>query len=71
MLCPYTNGSPWNQLLRSRDQIAFQHHADDVPVALGNLPCDVAANRGLTRVVFIAVGVAAINHDARRQSGLL
>src|ERR1039458_4550131 len=61
---------PCDQLLCSCDQIALQHDADDVPVSLGNLPCDIAANRRLARVVFAAVGMAAINHDARWQPGL-
>src|ERR1039457_4403000 len=44
---------PRDQLLGSRDQVALQHDANDVPVSLGNLACDVAANRRLTSVVFV------------------
>src|ERR1019366_9341591 len=61
----------WDQLLRTRDQIAFQHDANNVLVPRGNLPGDMAANRRLTRMVFVAIGVAAINHDAWRKPGLL
>ena len=60
-----------DELLRSGDQIAFKHHADDAAIAGGDLRGDIAADGGLAGVVLAAVGVAAVDHDARRQAGLL
>src|ERR1035437_1641148 len=60
-----------DEFLRARDQIALNHHADDATVARGNLTSDVVRDDGLASVVLAAVGVRAVDHDARRQPGLL
>src|ERR1019366_5173973 len=48
-----------------RSKLGSQQHPVDVPVSRATLPCHIAANRGLTSVVFFAVGMAAVNHDVR------
>ena len=53
-----------DELLRAGDEVALKHDTDDVAVAGGDLSGDVAADEGLARVVFVAVGVAAVDHDA-------
>ena len=57
-----------NELLRTCHQIAFDHGADDVWVAGGDLSGDVVANDGLAAVIFAAIGVAEVDHDAGRDS---
>ena len=59
-----------DQLLGSCDEVAFEHDAHDALVAAGDLACDVAADGGLLGVVLVAVGVAAVDHDARWDAGL-
>ena len=61
----------WNQALRSRDQIALQHNADDASVATGNLAGNMAAHGSLAGVIFITVGMTAVDHDIGLQSGFL
>ncbi len=51
------------------DEVAFEHDADDAFVACGDLAGDVAADAELLRVVFVAVGVAAVDHDLRADAG--
>ena len=58
-----------DELLRSGDEIAFEHDADDAAIAGGDLSGDIAADGGLAGVVFAAVGVAAVDHDARCLAG--
>ena len=57
--------------LRAGDKIAFDHDADDVAIAVRNLAGDVMTNDGLAGMVLVAVGVAAIDHDARLDAGFL
>lgn len=59
-----------DKLLTSGDQVAFEHNAHDASVAAGDLAGDVAADGGLLGVILVAVGVAAVNHDARWDAGL-
>src|ERR1700721_3900664 len=61
----------WYEFLRSRDQIALDHDAEDAAVSRGNLCGDIAAHEALTSVVLVAVGVAAVDHDMRRDPGFL
>ena len=58
-----------NELLRARDQVALKHNADDIAIAGGHLCGDIAANDRLAEVVFITVGVAAVDHDAGLEAG--
>lgn len=58
-----------NEFLRARDQIAFEHHADDAAISRGDLARDIAADSRLAGMVFTTVGVAAIDHDARGETG--
>ena len=51
------------EFLRAFDQMAFDHHAEDVLLASGDLRGDVSGGIELAFVLFVAVGVAAINHD--------
>src|SRR5271169_1413955 len=60
-----------NQLLCTWDQIALQHDADDAPLAGGELFRDIPAHCTLASVVFVAVGVAAVDHHISPESGPL
>ena len=60
-----------DEFLSARYEIAFDHDADDIAVAGGDLAGDVVADRGLPGVIFVAVGVTAVNHDARLDAGFL
>ena len=60
-----------DEFLRAGDEIALDHDADDAAVAGGDLRGDVVADDGLAAVVLVAVGVAEVDHDARRDAGLL
>ena len=51
------------EFLCAFDQMAFDHHAEDVLLASGDLRGDVSGGIELAFVLFVAVGVAAINHD--------
>ena len=51
------------QFLRTGDEVAFYHHAEDVVVAGGDLRGNVSAGDELAFVLFAAVGVAEVNHD--------
>ena len=57
--------------MRPGDEVAFRHHAEDAVVAARDLCGDVGGGDELLFVLFVAVGVAAINHDFFRQSGFL
>ena len=59
-----------DEFLGSCDEVAFEHHAHNAPVAAGNLAGDVAADGGLLGVILVAVGVAAVDHDAWWDAGL-
>src|SRR5450631_1698912 len=61
----------WHEFLRPRDQIALEHDPEDAAVSRGNLCGDLAAHEALTSVVLIAVGVAAVDHDTRRDARFL
>ena len=69
MLCPTTILA--RKELSSGDEIALEHCADDALIAGSNLGGDIAADRRLPGVVFVAVGVAAIDHHLRADVGLL
>ena len=58
-----------DELLRTGDEVAFDHDSDDVAVARGDLRGDIAADEALSPVVLKTVGVAAIDHDAWLQPG--
>ncbi len=60
-----------DELLRAGDEIALDHDADDVAIAGGDLRGDVVADDGLAAIILAAVGVAEVDHDARRDAGLL
>ena len=59
-----------DEFLRSCDEVAFKHDAHDALVAAGDLAGDVAADSGLLGVILVAVGVAAVDHDAGWDAGL-
>src|SRR3984885_1729853 len=61
----------WHEFLCPGNQIALDHDPQDVTVSRGNLRGDIAAHETLTSVVLIAVGMAAVDHDARREAGFL
>jgi hypothetical protein len=56
------------QLLRSGNKVALQHETNDAPLAARNLTCYVTAHYRLASMVFIAVGVAAIDHHIGPES---
>ena len=64
-------GLAGNEPLRACNKIALDHDTDDVAIAARDLGGDVMAHDGLAGVVLIAVGVAAVDHDARLDSGFL
>ncbi len=66
----FVEGRAGFELLRSGDEIAFDHDAEDVAVAFCYLFCDFVADDGLAVVILAAVGVAAIDHDARVEAGV-
>ena len=63
-------GLAGNEFLRASDEIALDHDADDVAIALGDLRGHVVADDGLAAVILAAVGVAEVDHDAGRDAGL-
>ena len=64
-------GLAGNEPLRARNKIALDHDTDDVAVAARDLAGHVMAHDGLAGVVLVAVGVAAVDHDARLDSSFL
>jgi hypothetical protein len=58
---------PGNQPLCARDKAALDHHSDDALVSVGNLPDHIATNGLLLGVIAVAVGMAAIDHETRRE----
>jgi len=58
-----------DELLCACDEVAFEHDADDAFVACGDLAGNVAADSELLSMVFVAVGVAAVDHDLRAYAG--
>ena len=58
-----------DEFLGSGDEVAFEHDADDAVVAAGDLGGDVAADGELLGVIFVAVGVAAVDHDLGANAG--
>ena len=60
-------GNIRKQFLISGVDVAFDHDADDVVVAIDALLQDVFKNDVLATVVFQGVGVTAIDEQSRRQ----
>ena len=56
-------------VLTAFDEVAFHHHAHDVLFAVADLRRHVLSNFHLAGVVFAAVGVAAVYHQAGADSG--
>ena len=61
----------WHEFLRTCDQIALHHDTEDATVSRGNLCGNISAHEALMSVVLMAVGVAAVDHDTRRNAGFL
>src|SRR5256885_3725150 len=59
--------SPVLQVLTALHEKGLEHHADDPGLALGDLRRHVAGHDGLAPEVMVAVAVARIHHEARRQ----
>ena len=59
-----------DEFLGPCDEVALEHDAHDALVAAGDLAGDVAADSGLLGVILVAVGVAAVDHDAGWDAGL-
>src|SRR5208337_3989257 len=59
---------PVKQFLRTCDQVALKHHANDASVSSGDLCDHFAADDWLFRVILVAVSMAAIDHDPRWQA---
>src|SRR5258707_1907065 len=55
----------WHEFLRSHDQIAFDHDAEDAAVPRGHLWRHIAAPPTLTTVVLIARALSAVRPDTR------
>ena len=53
------------ELLRAGHQISLQHQANDPVLAMRDLIGNVSTNDWLPRVVFVAIGMTAIDHYAR------
>jgi len=64
-------GFAGDYFLCASDEVAFEHDAEDAVIACSDLGGYVASYAGLLGVVFVAVGVAAVDHDLRADAGLL
>jgi hypothetical protein len=53
------------EFLSTRFQVAFQHHAKDVLRSTGQLLSDIVCDIDLTLVLFVAVGVRAVDLQTR------
>lgn len=51
-------------VLATGDQVAFEHNTHDVVGASGQLIGDSLCDGGLLCVVFVAIAVATVDHDA-------
>ena len=60
-------GLPGNQSLRTRDETTLDHYSEDALVSVGNLLDYIATNGLLLCVIPVAVGMAAIDHETRRE----
>src|SRR5438093_1035547 len=49
-------------------QVALDHHSKGSVVTADNLSGDIVADLELTQIIFLAVGVAQINHDSLSQT---
>ena len=58
------------EFLRSGDEVALDHDADDSLISGGDLCSSFAAYYGLAAVILIAVGVAEVDHASRGLAGL-
>ena len=56
-----------NQLLSTCDEIALDHDSHDATISARDLGGDILRDLDLTLEIFVAVGMAAIDHHARRQ----
>src|SRR5579871_6300523 len=65
---PINERLPRYELLRAFHEIAFEHYAEDVAISRGDLPGNIAAHQALAPMVLVAVGVAAVDHDAGLQA---
>ena len=64
-------GLAGNEFLRAGDQVALDHDADDVVISGGDLRGNIFAHDRLAAIVFLAVGVTEVDHDAGRDAGAL
>lgn len=67
-------GLAGDELLRAGDQIALDHDAHNPSIAAlaagaGDLAGDIVADDGLAAIVFAAVGMGEVDHDAGRKAG--
>ena len=52
------------EVLTALDQMRLHHHANDALLTRGHLTTDLGRNLDLAAVVLLAVGMAAIDHQA-------
>ena len=69
MLCPKASARPGLEILAAFDEVRFHHHADDAPLAGGDLAADIGGDRRLAPVVLGRVGVRAVDHQPLGQPG--
>src|SRR5262245_25767205 len=58
------------EVLAAFDEVRLDHHADDAPLAGGELRADVASHVDLALVLLGRVGVRAVDHQPLLQPGL-
>ena len=58
------------QLLIACHQVAFNHHTHHVIGSAAELICHGTQHLGLTAVILVGIGMAAIHHEAVLQTGL-
>src|SRR5215831_11190295 len=61
---------PGKQILAPGVDVALDHRADDPAIAAADLGRDVLRDFDLPFVLFLAVRVRAVDHDARGQTGV-
>ena len=57
------------ETLASRLQVTFEHQSDDVLVSLQSLSQAIVPADVLQSIIFVGIRMAAIDHQARRQTG--
>jgi hypothetical protein len=71
MLCPGVNGRPASCFCAPPTRWLSEHHADDRPLATGDLRGEVGGDLRLVVVLLAAVAMAAVDEHDRQRRGFL